>query len=130
MKKLILLSAIILSCAGLANAQSGSYGGNDIRQIYSMNYQINTPLGSSRDFISNASFEGININWAYFLTKEIAVGVDLSYNNYNRSVGQRVYSDEPSIYPIEINTLTQRGVYLVRITAGNGNIYQGKVVVK
>lgn len=97
MKKLILLSAIILSCAGLANAQLSSYGGNDIRQIYSMNYQINTPLGSSRDFISNASFEGININWAYFLTREIAVGVDLSYNNYNRSVAQKVYRPSENI---------------------------------
>lgn len=91
MKKLILLSAIILSCAGLANAQSYSYGGNDIKQIYSINYQMNVPLGSSKNFVSNASFEGVNINWAYFVTREIAVGLDLSYNNYHEKIGQKIY---------------------------------------
>ncbi len=91
MKKLILLSAIILSCAGLANAQSYSYGGNDMKQIYSINYQMNVPLGSSKDFVSNASFEGVNINWAYFVTREIAVGLDLSYNNYHEKIGQKIY---------------------------------------
>ncbi len=91
MKKLILLSAIILSCAGLANAQSYSYGGNDMKQIYSVNYQMNVPLGSSKNFVSNASFEGVNINWAYFVTREIAVGVDFSYNNYHEKIGQKIY---------------------------------------
>lgn len=91
MKKLILLSAIILSCAGLANAQSYSYGGNDMKQIYSINYQMNVPLGSSKNFVSNASFEGVNINWAYFVTREIAVGLDLSYNNYHEKIGQKIY---------------------------------------
>ncbi len=91
MKKLILLSAIILSCAGLANAQSYSYGGNDIKQIYSINYQMNVPLGSSKNFVSNASFEGVNINWAYFVTRGIAVGLDLSYNNYHEKIGQKIY---------------------------------------
>lgn len=91
MKKLILLSAIILSCAGLANAQSYSYGGNDMKQIYSINYQMNVPMGSSKDFVSKASFEGVNINWAYFVTENIAVGLDLSYNNYHESIGQKIY---------------------------------------
>ena len=85
MKKFILLSAIILSCAGLANAQSYSYG-NDMKQVYSINYQMNVPMGSSKDFVSNASFEGVNINWAYFVTENIAVGLDLSYNNYHKLI--------------------------------------------
>lgn len=90
MKKIVLLSAIILSCAGLAKAQSYSYG-NDMKQIYSINYQINVPSGSMRDFVSNASFEGVNINWAYFLSDKVAVGLDFSYNNYHKKIGQRVY---------------------------------------
>ena len=90
MKRFILLSAIILSCAGLANAQSYSYG-NDMKQVYSINYQMNVPMGSSKDFVSNASFEGVNINWAYFVTENIAVGLDLSYNNYHKSIGQKIY---------------------------------------
>ena len=91
MKKLILLSAAILYCAGFANAQHNSYGGNGIRQIYSINHQTNAPMGSSTNFVSNASFEGVNINWAYFITPEIAVGVDLSYNNYHQKIGQKIY---------------------------------------
>lgn len=90
MKKIILLSAIILSCMGFANAQSYSYGDN-MRQIYSINYQINVPMGSSKDFISNASFEGVNFNWAYFLTDNVAVGMDLSYNNYHKNIGKEIY---------------------------------------
>ena len=60
-------------------------------------------------------------------TKEQTEGLLVEVFN---AVGQKVYSDEPSVYPIEINGLSQRGVYLVRITTGNGNVYQGKVVVK
>lgn len=91
MKKLILLSAVILGCAAMASAQHNTYGGNDIRQIYTINYQINAPMGSSTNFVSNGSFEGVNINWAYFLTPEIAVGVDLSYNNYHQKIGRKIY---------------------------------------
>ncbi len=46
------------------------------------------------------------------------------------AIGQRVYADKPAIYPIEIKGLTQQGVYMVRITAGNGNVYKGKVIVE
>ena len=80
--------AICLSCAGMARAQS--YG-NDMKQIYSINWQTNVPVGSSRDFISNATVEGFNINWAYFVTNNLAVGLDLSYNNYHQKFSQRVY---------------------------------------
>ena len=46
------------------------------------------------------------------------------------AIGQRVYVDSPIVYPIQISGLIERGVYLVRITTGNGDLYQGKVVVK
>lgn len=80
--------AICLSCAGMAGAQS--YGSN-MKQIYSMNWQVNIPVGSSRDFVSNANFEGIDINWAYFVTDNLAVGLDLGYNNYHQKFSQRIY---------------------------------------
>ena len=107
MKKFILLSAIILSCAGLANAQSYSYG-NDMKQVYSINYQMNVPMGSSKDFVSNASFEGVNINWAYFVTENIAVGLDLSYNNYHKSIGQKIYRPNENMAVMQPNTDTHR----------------------
>ncbi len=88
MKRIFLILAISLTCAGLAKGQSYGY---DMKQIYSINYQVNVPVGSSRDFISKTNFEGININWAYFVTNNIAVGLDLGYNNYHQKVSQRVY---------------------------------------
>ena len=46
------------------------------------------------------------------------------------AIGQRIYVDTPNVYPIAINGLSERGVYVVRIITGEGSIYQGKVVVK
>lgn len=77
---------------------------------------VPNPVESGNTLFVNAEF-----------TKEQTEGLLVEVFN---AVGQKVYSDEPSVYPIEINGLTQRGVYLVRITAGNGKVYQGKVVVK
>ncbi|MEG2321496.1 MAG: outer membrane beta-barrel protein [Bacteroidales bacterium] len=88
MKKIILILAMGLSCVSIVKAQS--YG-NNMRQIYSLNYQMSIPLGGSKDFVSKASFEGININWAYFVTNNLAVGVDLTYNNYHENFGQKIY---------------------------------------
>lgn len=88
MKRIIFILAICLACAGTASAQ---YYGNGMKQIYTLNYQVNVPLGSSRDFISNANFEGMNINWAYFVTGNLAVGVDLGYSNYHEKFSQRVF---------------------------------------
>lgn len=88
MKKIILILAIGFSCVSIGKAQS--YG-NNMRQVYSLNYQMSVPLGSSTDFVSKASFEGINVNWAYFLNQNLAVGVDLTYNNYHQKIGQQIY---------------------------------------
>ena len=88
MKRILLIMAICLSCAGVASAQS--YG-NSMKQIYSMNWQVNVPLGSSRDFVSKTNFEGINVNWAYFVTDNLAVGLDIGYNNYHEKFSQRIY---------------------------------------
>ena len=46
------------------------------------------------------------------------------------SVGQLVHVERPIVYPITIEGLNHRGVYLVRVTSGNGDIYQSKVVVE
>ena len=93
MKKILFVLAISLCCAGVARAQ---YWGNGMKQIYSLNYQMSVPVGGSRDFIPNMSFEGININWAYFVTDNISVGLDLSYNNYTHKVGQKIHPVNPN----------------------------------
>ena len=87
MKRILFILAVSLCCAGVARAQS--YDG--MRQVYSISYQTNVPVGGTRDFIPNMSFEGININWAYFIMDNVSVGLDLSYNNYTHKVGQKIY---------------------------------------
>ncbi len=74
----------------MAKAQSYSYS-NDMRHVISINYQVNIPTGDVKDFVSKTSFEGLNLNWAYFVAPKLAVGVDLSYNNYHQKIGQKVY---------------------------------------
>lgn len=49
------------------------------------------PTGSVRDFVSKGSFEGVNLNWAYFVTPTLTVGVDLTYNNFHQKIGQQIY---------------------------------------
>lgn len=46
------------------------------------------------------------------------------------AVGQLVVVDTPEVYPVAINGLSERGVYIVRIVTGEGNVYQGKVIVQ
>ncbi len=45
-------------------------------------------------------------------------------------LGQCIYVDTPSIYPISIDGLNNSGVYMVRVVTGDGKTYQGKVIVK
>jgi hypothetical protein len=60
-------------------------------------------------------------------TSEEAEGLVVEVFN---AIGQLVYSETPTLYPIAIEGLAQRGVYMVRITTGGGQIYQGKVIVE
>lgn len=90
MKKILLILAIAFSSVNLLKAQGYGYD-SYMKQIYSINYQMSLPLGDSKDFISKMSFEGVNINWAYFVTHNLTVGLDLTYNNYSEKFSQRVY---------------------------------------
>ncbi len=90
MRKFLFILAIGLSFVGKVHAQTYGYD-SYIKQIYSVNYQMSTPLGDSRDFISKMSFEGVNLNWAYFVTHNITVGFDVTYNNYHEKFSKSIY---------------------------------------
>ena len=45
-------------------------------------------------------------------------------------LGQSVTQFEPYEQPILVEGLSERGLYIVRVIAGNGTIYQGKIIVK
>ncbi len=46
------------------------------------------------------------------------------------SLGQKLSSFRPAVYPIIISDLNVSGVYYIRIIDGTGNIYTGKLIVK
>ena len=46
------------------------------------------------------------------------------------AIGQKVYEAEPDNYPIVVDGLYQRGVYVVRVVTGVGDVHQGKVIVE
>ena len=46
------------------------------------------------------------------------------------AIGQKVYEAEPDNYPIVVDGLYQRGVYVVRVVTGVGEVRQGKVIVE
>ena len=46
------------------------------------------------------------------------------------AVGQKVLSTMPKQYPIQLKGLDERGVYIISIQTVDGNVYQGKVIVK
>ena len=46
------------------------------------------------------------------------------------AVGQRIYVETPTIYPIAVEGLNTTGVYVVRVITGNGKSYLDKVIVE
>lgn len=46
------------------------------------------------------------------------------------SLGQVVLRSEPTTYPIAVDGITVSGIYYIRITAGTGERYVGKLIVK
>ena len=46
------------------------------------------------------------------------------------AVGQRIYVEIPTIYPIAVEGLNTTGVYVVRVITGNGKYYLDKVIVE
>ena len=46
------------------------------------------------------------------------------------AVGQRIYVEIPTIYPIAVEGLNATGVYVVRVITGNGKYYLDKVIVE
>lgn len=73
----------------------------------------------------------VNANATLFVEAEFTIEErkDMIVEVFN-TIGQRILVNVVSEYPIEIEGLTEEGLYIVRIIVGNGKIYQGKVIVK
>jgi hypothetical protein len=46
------------------------------------------------------------------------------------AVGQCIYMETPTVYPIAVDGLNTTGVYVVRVITGNGKSYLDKVIVE
>ncbi|MBE9485502.1 MAG: hypothetical protein IMY74_11675, partial [Bacteroidetes bacterium] len=72
MKKTIILSLIILAAAGSGFSQS----------IYSLSYELATPMGDMRNFISKTSFRGLSFSADWYLNSRITVGGTAEWNGF------------------------------------------------
>ena len=79
----------------------------------------------------------------FIVPNPVLVG-DITYINHDWSIeekqnlrieiideiGQVVMSDSPIDYPIVISNLVVRGLYMVRLISGTGDVYIGKIIVE
>ena len=73
MKKIVIVLAIALGCVNISKAHTF---GNDsyMYQIIMTNYQMNVPVGQTRDFIANMRSVGENLMCEFFVTHHLTVG--------------------------------------------------------
>lgn len=73
MKKILLLIIATLSI---------SLTGVQAQSMFTLNYDMNLPVGSVTDFISSYQFRGISGQYRYMATDNLSVGFDLGYNGW------------------------------------------------
>jgi len=64
---------------------------NDLQ--FNVNYNVNIPSGSFRNFITNPAYKGFTAGLAYPITSQLRVGLSLGYNDYYQKYPRRVYSE-------------------------------------
>lgn len=90
MKKItFLLLTIVTMGLSTVNAQS----------IFTLNYDMNLPVGSVGDYISSYQFRGMSGQYRYLLTDNVGVGFDLGYNAWYQKKENTTYiiDDETAI---------------------------------
>lgn len=88
MKKIIKyagLFLILLSLNSLAKAQ------NSLQ--LTVGYNVNTPVGSFKDFISKTAYKGFSAELAYPVNNQLSVGLGISYNDFYQKYPRQVYDD-------------------------------------
>ena len=90
--------------------------GTDVDNVYAL------PLVIAPNPILGGEVTFVNRTW----TAEEQRGLTLEIVN---AMGQIIMVDQPQRYPIEIDGIDVRGVYIVRIISGTGDTYIGRIVV-
>jgi len=77
MKRILLLCFIVM----LANAGTANAGKN----VFSVAWNVTLPVGDSSDFTSGLQFRGASIAWQSFYTRDMAFGINTSWNVFTES---------------------------------------------
>jgi len=86
MKKILFITAICLCTVGALNAQSNT----------TFAYSIGFSTGDLNDFIGQASFRGISIDYRKLVQPNIGVGVNFAWNIFYEEVGKATYTVDNS----------------------------------
>ncbi|MHA4808635.1 outer membrane beta-barrel protein [Flavitalea flava] len=77
------IAAIFMITFSAAQAQ------NELQM--NINYNVNIPSGSFRDFIKNPAYKGFTAGLAYPLNDRLSIGLSLGYNDYYQKYPRDVY---------------------------------------
>ncbi len=109
MKKIIYITLTALLAVGITTSAQAQ-----MKQYYSLNWDIALPLGGLKDFTGDASLRGGNFNVQVFLTDNIAVGGTFGWNNYYELKDRASYLLEPGL---AVTASTYRYSYSMPIMA-------------
>jgi hypothetical protein len=81
------IAFLLLAVGAAAQAQYH----NDLQ--FNVNYNVNIPSGSFRNFITNPAYKGFTAGLAYPITSQLRVGLSVGYNDYYQKYPRQVYSE-------------------------------------
>lgn len=83
--KYLLIAVTLLTLGTAARAQ------HDLQ--FNINYNVNIPAGSFKDFIDKPAYKGFTAGFAYPITDQFRVGLSAGYNDYYQKFPRQVYSE-------------------------------------
>ncbi|MDP4217498.1 MAG: OmpW family outer membrane protein [Bacteroidota bacterium] len=81
------IAPILFFCVSTARAQV------DHELQFNMNYNVNLPAGTFKDFVSNPAYKGFTAGLAYPVSGQFSVGLNVGYNDYYQKYPRQVYAD-------------------------------------
>ena len=60
---------------------------------FNLDYNVNIPTGSFRDFVTHPAYKGFTAGLAYPVNDQLSVGLSFGYNDYYQKYPRDVYND-------------------------------------
>ena len=83
--KYLFIGVLSLTASGTARAQ------HELQM--SLDYNVNIPTGSFKDFVTHPAYKGFTAGLAYPLNDQLSVGLSFGYNDYYQKYPRQVYAD-------------------------------------